>query len=75
MHKATSNSEGDLYQLLLSGKTRSSHPERLILGKPHDDRAKQFKPFAALRGYEEIIAKVMADADRPRDFSKLEEPC
>ena len=33
----------------------SAHPERYILGKPHPDRARQFKPFAALRGYEELI--------------------
>ena len=32
----------------------SAHPERYILGKPHPDRARQFKPFAALRGYEEL---------------------
>ena len=28
---------------------------RRIIGKPHPDRARQFKPFAALRGYYDLI--------------------
>lgn len=53
----------------------SAHPERYILGKPHPDRARQFKPFAALRGYEELIEQVMAEANKPHDFAELEESC
>lgn len=52
-----------------------SHPERYLLGKPHPDRAKQFKPFAALRGYEERIAEVFEKANESNDFSEYEEPC
>lgn len=40
---------------LLAQSKGSSHPERYILGKSHPDRARQFKPFAALKGYEELI--------------------
>jgi hypothetical protein len=46
-----------------------------VLGKPHADRARQFKPFAALRGYEELVARVIAEANEPRDFTGLEESC
>lgn len=53
----------------------SAHPERYTLGKPHADRARQFKPFAALRGYEELVARVIEDANEPRDFTGLEESC
>ena len=53
----------------------SAHPERYILGKPHPDRARQFKPFAALRGYEELIEHVMAEANEPHDVAELEESC
>lgn len=28
------------------------------VGRPHDDRASQFMPFAALKGYEQLIAQV-----------------
>ena len=45
------------------------------IGRPHPDRARQFMPFAALRGYEELVDKVMKKADEPHDFSDLEEPC
>lgn len=31
------------------------HPERYVIGKPHPDRARQFKPFAALKGYYELL--------------------
>lgn len=67
--------EDEIYDLLLSQRSGSKHPERYILGKPHPDRAKQFKPFAALRGYEELVAEVMARAAEPHDFSKMDEPC
>lgn len=43
-----------LRELLSTGRS-GDHPERYILGKPHPDRAKQFKPFAALRGYDEAV--------------------
>lgn len=67
--------EDEVYEVLLSQRSGSKHPERYILGKPHPDRAKQFKPFAALRGYEELVADVMAKAAKSNDFSKLEESC
>ena len=40
---------------MLGRVDRRGKPEWYILGKPHPDRAKQFKPFAALRGYEEMV--------------------
>lgn len=46
-----------LYAVLLAG-CKGAHPERYILGKPHPDRAKQFKPFAALRGYDETVKQM-----------------
>lgn len=27
------------------------------VARPHDDRARQFMPFAALKGYEELVAQ------------------
>ncbi len=60
---------------LPSSARNSTHPERYILGKPHPDRARQFKPFAALRGYEELIEQVMAEANEPHDFAEFEESC
>ena len=67
--------ENEVYEVLLSQRKGSKHPERYILGKPHPDRAKQFKPFAALRGYEELVNEVMANAAKSNDFSKIEESC
>jgi hypothetical protein len=49
------------------------HPDRYVLGKPSPNRAKQFKPFAALRGYEELIEEVMAKANEEHDFTPPEE--
>ena len=37
-------------------------PEWMVLGKQHADRARQFKPFAALRGYDEMVERVIANA-------------
>ena len=37
------------------GMSKKDRLEWHILGKPHADRAKQFKPFAALRGYDEMV--------------------
>ena len=41
---------------------RSSEPvrsairaDRYTIGKPHPDRAAQFKPFAALKGYYDLL--------------------
>lgn len=63
------------YQAFRTQGKNSAHPERYTLGKPHTDRARQFKPFAALRGYEELVARVIAEANEPRDFTGLEESC
>lgn len=54
--------EDDVYKARLERQSGVKHPERYVLGKPHPDRAKQFKPFAALRGYEELIDKVIEEA-------------
>lgn len=67
--------EDDVYRTLLAQQQGSLHPERYVLGKPHPDRARQFKPFAALRGYEELVAQVIEEANEPRDFAGLEESC
>lgn len=67
--------EDDIYNLLISRQGGSKHPERYIIGKPHPDRAKQFKPFAALQGYGELIDEVIEKAGRPSDFSRLDEGC
>lgn len=74
MPDAQTHDSGAIYSAIV-GQKNVKHPERYVLGKPHPDRAKQFKPFAALRGYEELIAQVMAEADEPHDFSDLEESC
>lgn len=66
--------EGDRHPLC-PGKANAKHPERYVLGKAHADRAKQFKPFAALRGYEELVARAIADAAESHDFFEPEEPC
>ena len=63
------------YQAFLTQGRGTAHPERYVLGKPHPDRARQFKPFAALRGYEELVAQVMEEANEPHDFAGLEESC
>lgn len=73
MPKQNRSCEDAYLQTLISQQFTSKHPERYILGKSHPDRAKQFKPFAALRGYEELIAKVVAEAGEPHDFSELDE--
>lgn len=67
--------EDEVYQLMRARQQGSSHPERYVLGKRHPSRAAQFKPFAALRGYEELIAHVIAEANEPHDFSGFDEPC
>lgn len=67
--------EDDIYNLLISRQGGSKHPERYIIGKPHPDRAKQFKPFAALQGYGELIDGVIEKASRSSDFSRLDEGC
>lgn len=63
------------YQAFLAQRAVSAHPERFTLGKAHPDRARQFKPFAALRGYEELVAEVIAKANEPHDFTPSEESC
>lgn len=67
--------EEEVFQRLVEQQKRSHYPERYILGKKHPDRARQFKPFAALQGYEELIEQVMAEANEPHDFVRLEESC
>lgn len=67
--------ESAMRDALLAQRKDPHHPERYILGKPHPGRAAQFKPFAALRGYEELVEQVMAEAAEPHDFSDLEDPC
>ena len=42
---------------------RKGRPEWYVLGKPHGDRAKQFKPFAALRGYDGIVEDVIEESE------------
>lgn len=72
--ESAATNAGDVYGML-AHQPGVKHPERYVLGKPHADRAKQFKPFAALRGYEELIAQVMQEADEPHDFFDVEEAC
>ena len=67
--------DADWVRILSQAGVGAKHPERYILGKAHPDRARQFKPFAALRGYEELIDEVIARADTPHDFSSLDEGC
>ena len=62
-------------RVLAPQRAASAHPERYDLGKDHPDRAKQFKPFAALRGYEEVVARVMAEAAEPHDFTPPDDAC
>lgn len=39
------------------------------VGRPHDDRATQFMPFAALKGYDDLVNEVdqMADLEESSD--------
>lgn len=67
--------EDEIYDVMIAKSKDARHPERYVLGKRHLDRAKQFKSFAALRGYEELIEEVMAKAAEPHDFSEAEDPC
>lgn len=67
--------EDRAYETALEQAHGKPHPERYILGKPHPDRARQFKPFAALRGYEELVAEQMEIINSRKDFSELEEGC
>lgn len=67
------SAENEIYQLLRMQAKGSKHPERYILGKRHPDRAKQFKPFAALRGYEELVDERVERNAAMEDFSETEE--
>ena len=67
--------DAEAERVLGAQRAGSAHPERYVLGKDHPDRAKQFKPFAALRGYEEVVARVMAEAEEPHDFTPPEDSC
>ena len=67
--------EEEARRLLALRGAHSTHPERYVLGKPHPDRAKQFKPFAALKGYEALVEEQLDLAAEDHDFSDLEEPC
>lgn len=39
------------------GRFASEYEARRTIGKPHPDRARQFKPFAALKGYYDLLAE------------------
>lgn len=67
--------EDDVYAAMIARQQGSRHPERYVLGKAHPDRAKQFKPFAALRGFEELVDRAIAEANETRDFWAMEEAC
>ncbi len=67
------SAESEIYQLLRMQAKGSKHPERYILGKRHPDRAKQFKPFAALRGYEELVDERVERNAAMEDLSEVEE--
>lgn len=41
--------------------------DRYTIGKPHPDRAAQFKPFAALKGYYDLL-----EAEEQRASAQLE---
>ena len=57
------------------GSRNRGRPEWFVLGKPHGDRAKQFKPFAALRGYDEMVDMVIersqSKPEAPADLSEI----
>ena len=42
------------------------------MGQAHQDRAKQFSPYAALRGLDEIVAKKRELTDEKRELSEEE---
>lgn len=39
------------------GRFVDEYEARRTIGKPHPDRARQFKPFAALKGYYDLLAE------------------
>ena len=55
-----------LHEVLMAGR-KGDHPERYILGKPHPDRAKQFKPFAALRVYDVTVKEMALKMNQERE--------
>ncbi len=67
--------EPAVWEALQAKAARSVHPERYMVGKVHPDRAKQFKPFAALRGYEELVQEAVARAAAQPDYTDLEDSC
>ena len=75
MAEGTCGIEAALLEALRIQAGGSPHPERYVLGKPHPDRAKQFKPFAALKGYEALVEEEFRKAAARRDFADPEEPC
>ncbi len=75
MNEPKAHHKNEAYEYLIGQAKENAHPERYILGKSHPDRAKQFKPFAALRGYEELVAQSMEERNALKDFSELEEGC
>lgn len=48
-----------------SARVGEARPEWFILGKAHADRARQFKPFAALRGYHDMVDGIVEAEDVP----------
>ncbi|WP_251212175.1 hypothetical protein [Adlercreutzia murintestinalis] len=75
MHEGSAQSFGSSREEYGMPVLVSAYPERTILGKPHPDRAKQFKPFAALKGYEDLVAQQIRKASASRDFTEPEDPC
>lgn len=62
-----SSAEGESPIWALASCGGDVRPEWMVLGKRHSDRARQFKPFAALRGYDEMVASVIESAMSAED--------
>lgn len=75
MHEGSAQNTEDIREEYGTPVLTSAYPERTILGKPHPDRAKQFKPFAALKGYDDLVAQQIRKVSALRDFSEPEHPC
>lgn len=55
------------------GRFMSEYEARRTIGKPHPDRARQFKPFAALKGYYDLLAECERVPEPRRSLTEEEQ--
>ncbi|WP_241156434.1 MULTISPECIES: YolD-like family protein [unclassified Adlercreutzia] len=68
--------EADMRPVLAEDVAWASLDERAarrVIGKPHPDRARQFKPFAALKGYYDLLAACERVPEPRRELTEEEQ--